>query len=466
MKSLVSLLLLLITFSNVSGQYTPALLCGNATGMECVITNPLTNLPETRFAGTITAAMTDSATGPQVQFYFYDIKRPAEFSIPRNDYFDDIVSNGINPFACYVATHFFPGTTGLGQHSDISIEAAAVQLSIWHFVDNLQISSIEDDQVRARVSQIVSTATANGNGCFVRLPVEYINLPQPEFFRLKTVDDNGDPIALDSISLYYDLGVLSTYNVSTTLPDGLSEEVEVSDGYGILDAHHPRFTFPRGSLFRNINPDFPRLTLATPGYGHRSITYNWGQLPVELVSFNAIVDKASILLSWTTSSETNNSHFQIERSSGQNVWETVGRVDGAGNSIVQTTYSFKDFFLPAGKYSYRLKQYDYNGNFEVFALNQEVVIARPDEFDMSQNFPNPFNPATTIQYSIGNDCHVRISVFDISGKELAVLVNDFRTAGYYRTNLSADKLGLSSGTYFYRIVTDRFTKTLKMNLLK
>lgn len=80
------------------------------------------------------------------------------------------------------------------------------------------------------------------------------------------------------------------------------------------------------------------------------------------------------------------------------------------------------------------------------------------------NFPNPFNPSTKINFTIPSDGFVRLSVFDISGKKIKTLLNEFRLAGNY--SISFDGSNLSSGIYFYKLETNEFVQTKKMTLVK
>jgi hypothetical protein len=86
------------------------------------------------------------------------------------------------------------------------------------------------------------------------------------------------------------------------------------------------------------------------------------------------------------------------------------------------------------------------------------------KYSLSQNYPNPFNPKTIIQYSVPEKSAVRITVFDILGKEVEVLVNEVKTKGNYSVLFHGT--ALSSGIYFYRIETPEFTETKKMMLVK
>ncbi len=88
----------------------------------------------------------------------------------------------------------------------------------------------------------------------------------------------------------------------------------------------------------------------------------------------------------------------------------------------------------------------------------------PSDFSLSQNYPNPFNPVTAINYSIAENVNVKISVFDILGRQIAIPVNEFKNAGNYEVNFNAENLG--SGIYYYRIEAGSFTDTKKMILIK
>ena len=187
-------------------------------------------------------------------------------------------------------------------------------------------------------------------------------------------------------------------------------------------------------------------------------------LPVELASFTSIVSGQNIKLNWVTALEQNNSGFDIERKTIAGNFAKVGFLQGHGTVTIPSNYSFEDKNLQTGKYSYRLKQIDNNGNFEYHNLNGTVEIGIPAKFNLSQNYPNPFNPVTKINFDLPKDANVKITVFDITGREIKTLVNEVRTAGYYTVLFDASEI--SSGVYFYRIITGEFNKTNRMVLIK
>lgn len=193
-------------------------------------------------------------------------------------------------------------------------------------------------------------------------------------------------------------------------------------------------------------------------------------LPVELSSFSASINKNNVDLNWSTISEVNNTGFDVERKLvSTTTWSKVGFVAGAGNSTTVKNYTFSDKNLATAKYNYRLKQIDNNGNINYHNLSGEVIVGVPTKFDMSQNYPNPFNPTTKINYDLPFDSKVSIRLFDMTGKEVAQIVNATQTAGYYTAQFNG--ANLASGVYFYNIIAEggnaaKFVTTKKMVLVK
>jgi hypothetical protein len=134
-------------------------------------------------------------------------------------------------------------------------------------------------------------------------------------------------------------------------------------------------------------------------------------IPVELISFNALVSGNNITLSWSTASETNNMGFEVERQVlytgllsesseyGVGRWERVGFLEGKGTTAESQFYSFVDQNLNPGSYFYRLKQVDFDGSFEYSSI-VEIEAGTPDEFYLGQNYPNPFNPRQSCHLSL------------------------------------------------------------------
>ena len=185
-------------------------------------------------------------------------------------------------------------------------------------------------------------------------------------------------------------------------------------------------------------------------------------VPVELISFSGYAANGNVTLNWSTATETNNQGFEIERKSNDS-WEKIGFVPGSGTTTELRAYSYIDENIYSGNFSYRLKQIDFNGQYEYSDI-VEIEVGTPSEYSLEQNYPNPFNPVTTISYSIKENGLVTLKVFDILGKEIATLVNEDQIAGSY--SLEFDASTYASGIYFYSLNSGEYISTKKMILLK
>jgi photosystem II stability/assembly factor-like uncharacterized protein len=208
-------------------------------------------------------------------------------------------------------------------------------------------------------------------------------------------------------------------------------------------------------------------------YGSILKTVTGGVVPVELFSFTATANTKEVILNWSTATETNNSGFEILRSTKENDWNKIGFVPGHGTTTETQHHSFTDNEVKPCKYQYKLKQIDYDGSFE-YSQIVEVEIPFVNEFSLSQNYPNPFNPSTVISYQLPVIGFVTLKVYDILGREVATLVNEEKPAGEYEVEFSAkggsasggDAYNLPSGIYFYQLKAGQYSETRKMILLK
>ena len=105
----------------------------------------------------------------------------------------------------------------------------------------------------------------------------------------------------------------------------------------------------------------------------------------------------------------------------------------------------------------------YTGRYDgdVLSTEDEIVAS---SFALKRNYPNPFNPSTTIEYSLGLAGPTKLMIYDVLGREIATLVNEYRPAGVHKVMWNAS--GLPSGVYFYRLESSDFNRTQKMILMK
>ncbi len=206
-------------------------------------------------------------------------------------------------------------------------------------------------------------------------------------------------------------------------------------------------------------------------------------LPVELICFTAEQKSAGVTLRWVTESEIENLGFTLERRSSGEIekWSELASyithpdLCGQGSVTHRTDYSFIDqAVIPGMTYEYRLSDVSYSGvverhNIVKITVNKEDYLAIPETFTLKDAYPNPFNPTTTISYTLPELTQVRLSVFDIRGQEVMTLQDKVKSPGNYQVQWNGlDHSGnhVSTGVYFCRLDAGDYSKTIKMVYLK
>ena len=229
-----------------------------------------------------------------------------------------------------------------------------------------------------------------------------------------------------------------------------------------------------GSTFWIRWTDFD-ITSSDDGLAIDDFSIDETNLPVELSSFSAIILDNAVKLNWRTETEVSNYGFEILRQAQDDNWQVLGFVEGHGNSNSPKDYSFIDESVTGGKYSYRLKQIDTDGQFEYSKIIEVDAEKIPDEFVLEQNYPNPFNPTTIISWQSPVGSWQTLKIYDVLGNEVATLVDEYRPAGRYEIEFNTSSLpsrqaGIkhlpSSGIYFYRLATENKVESRKMLLIK
>jgi len=196
------------------------------------------------------------------------------------------------------------------------------------------------------------------------------------------------------------------------------------------------------------------------------ISKTWSDLatvPVELTSFTANSVNGNVELLWKTATEKNNNGFDIERKSANTEFVKIGFVKGNGTTTNQSSYSFTDKSITTS-YSYRLKQVDFDGTYTYSNIVEVSANQLPTTFALGQNFPNPFNPSTSISYSLPQAGVVTLAIFNALGQKVKEVVNSYQEAGNYTVSLNASDL--SSGNYIYNVSVNGQSINKKMLLLK
>lgn len=191
-------------------------------------------------------------------------------------------------------------------------------------------------------------------------------------------------------------------------------------------------------------------------------------LPVELESFTVFLNGCNVFIQWRTLTEVRNSGFDIEKTVSSKEfllgsWKKIGFVKGYVLSNSPKDYSFTDSVNGGEKLYYRLKQIDTDGKYQ-YSKIVEVEVGIPLNYQLKQNFPNPFNPRTRILYYLPVDGFVTLKVFDALGREEASLVNEIKKAGSYEVTFNGSPL--ASGIYICKMSSKNFNSSIKMLLLK
>jgi hypothetical protein len=200
-----------------------------------------------------------------------------------------------------------------------------------------------------------------------------------------------------------------------------------------------------------------------------------GPVSIGLSSFYASAGDRQATLYWSTESEVNNAGFYLLRSEDGVRYTRVNDdlVTGQGTSETRHEYRYVDKGLVNGvTYSYKLVDVDLTGNRTAhgpISVTPQASSQVPTSYALSQNYPNPFNAQTTITYSIPNDSHVSMKVFNILGEEVRTLVDGQQSANTYQVTWDgkdADGKLTASGVYFCTLKAGEFSETMKMVFMK
>lgn len=191
-----------------------------------------------------------------------------------------------------------------------------------------------------------------------------------------------------------------------------------------------------------------------------------GPLPVELTSFTAHMENGVSRLRWNTATETNNYGFFVLRSTDGDLWQEIGFVPGAGTSAVPLSYTFEDRSTPhsTDQVYYRLRQMDRDGSLEytsVVMVHNSLVTA----VEITDAYPNPFNPTTTVSYTLNIETSVRLSLVDMSGKTVQV-ISDWKPENAGSHSVMIDAGTLPSGKYLVLLQTPQNQSVRKVVLMK
>ncbi len=287
-----------------------------------------------------------------------------------------------------------------------------------------------------------------------------------------------------------------TYEVTVT---GTNQPVEIT-------LHFLGLNFDPNEIVWNDNGTWTRVTGVSwdLNFDVRTATFTWtfdsplrdggevfvmnngmdSTLPVELSSFAASVTTSNtVMIEWATQSESDMLGYNLLRGQSDNLDEAIlinTNIIDAQNNSTQTAYSFEDADVTVDQtYRYWLQSIEFGGATGFYGPVTCTVIPGGEEPDapvvefvtaMEQNHPNPFNPSTDIRFSLQDDAHVKLTVYNTRGQLVKTLLDEERTAGdghsvtWNGTDENNNSCG--SGIYFYKLETGNSTITRKMMMLK
>jgi len=185
-------------------------------------------------------------------------------------------------------------------------------------------------------------------------------------------------------------------------------------------------------------------------------------------SFTVAIIEQGIQLNWEESNAADFEIFNLEKSLSESFAE-LDLIILTETSYLDTSYALNE------NYYYRLSALDHSGNSSEYTEIVSAILLSidedliPDDFALYQNFPNPFNPVTTIRFDIPEQSHVLIQIFDVQGRKVNTIINETINPGKQHALWDAtNDIGepVSAGMYFYLIKAGDYTKTRKMILLK
>jgi len=255
---------------------------------------------------------------------------------------------------------------------------------------------------------------------------------------IKTFMDDGGNLYLNGVDIAYQLADPSSPYYSSETIDFFNNYLHSSY---VLKEHSSVITL---GISGDPITDGMGMTNLTGGTGANTINHSEGHYVNQISVLGS--NNANILSFWLKPEEH----------------PAIRALHGSTSKVVFTTFGFETIALAERRalFAERIIEW-FNIPVSVEDSNSDLL---PETFDLQQNYPNPFNPETIIEFKVSNTAPVSIKVYDVIGRETAVLVNEVKQPGVYRVSFNGDNL--ASGVYFYKMIAGDFSSVKKMNLLK
>ncbi len=280
------------------------------------------------------------------------------------------------------------------------------------------------------------------------------------------------------------LAVTALWNIEFS-PEPSSSEVEATVCFDIGDLFFPVVdrsalnvyarSDPSGTDWQERTPTELRPSAENPeqicateqsSFSQFAVTAKQSELPVELAKLEAHADAGTVVLSWKTTSETNNAGFEVQhRTSVDGAWAKMSFVDGAGTTNQSRSYRFSvEEGLAPGTHQFRLKQVDLDGTAHLSkAISVKLRMEQPVR--LTAPSPNPVSGQTTVSFAVKETQETTIQLYNTLGQRVATVYDGTPQAGEQQA-AQIDVSGLSSGVYFLRLTAGGETKTQRLTVVK
>ncbi|MBN1480860.1 T9SS type A sorting domain-containing protein [candidate division KSB1 bacterium] len=234
--------------------------------------------------------------------------------------------------------------------------------------------------------------------------------------------------------------------------------------------------------FKTVGDQYQITRLTDPvnqilGYSHEDGEIEIGPIGIDLYSLSATRHAEHVLVEWSTAGETNTAGFFVHRAQPDGTYQRLhgAVIPARGHAHQGAHYEFTDVDNVAENVTYKLEEIcndgtsHFYGPVAVQGLSQVNDTTQPKDYCMVSNYPNPFNPATTIQYHLPAASHVLLTIADAQGHLIKTVQHGFQDVGFYETmwyGTNENSEPVASGLYIYTLKTENFTAHGKMLLIK
>jgi hypothetical protein len=291
---------------------------------------------------------------------------------------------------------------------------------------------------------------------------------------IKVLDSNGNAMSTN-------LSLHSTTNLNTSLRSGTSRSslsfpsnqnfiFDITDIDGNNTTNPSWYGVTSGDYIICINGDYFSISLPSSGdsyctYQNGSFYVNSGPMtvqPVITISGPSTLNyKQTGTFTATSTLDLSLGYLIWSRKDGSGSWSEIAYdVTSINAKMLNSTFTLKFELVDYNITAYKSVSQNTSASKENTNLSDNLNY----EFNLANNFPNPFNPSTKISYSITQDGYVSLKVFDILGNEISELVANYQSAGVYEVEFNASNL--PSGTYIYRLEAENQILTKQMILVK